>query len=78
MKKLNIKKVIIGIVCLLIICASILIGVYFYLISSTSKNSEEVSFYVDEGSSYSMIGNKLKEKGLIRSTIAYKVYLKLN
>ncbi len=78
MKKLNIKKVIIGVFVLVILCASILIGVYFYLITPTSKNSEEVAFYVDEGSSYSMIGNKLKESGLIRSTLAYKVYLKLN
>lgn len=71
-------KIIIGIVLFCIICASICIGVYFYLIGPISKESEEVSFYVDEGSSYSMIGGKLKEAGLIRNELAYKVYLKLN
>ncbi len=78
MKKLSIKKIIISLLILVIICTSICIGVYFYLISPTSKTNEEVSFYVDEGSAYSTIGSKLKDSGLIRSELAYKIYLKIN
>jgi len=78
MKKLNIKKVIICLLILVIICTSICIGVYFYLISPTSKDSKEVTFNVDEGSAYSTIGSKLKENDLIRSELAYKLYLKIN
>ena len=78
MKKLSIKKIIIGLLILVIICTSILIGVYFYLISPTSKVDEEVSFYVDESEAYSTLGDNLKEKGLIRNELAYKIYLKLN
>ncbi len=78
MKKLNIKKVILALIVLCIICTSICIGVYFYLISPTSKENKEVNFYVAEGSAYSTIGSKLKENELIKSELAYKIYLKLN
>ena len=78
MKKLSIKKIIIGLLILVIVCTSICIGVYFYLISPVSKTDENVTFYVDEGSAYSNIGGKLKENGLIKSELAYKIYLKIN
>ena len=78
MKKLSIKKIIIGLLILVIICTSICIGVYFYLISPTSKESEEVSFNVSESEAYSTLGDDLKASGLIRSELAYRIYLKLN
>ena len=78
MKKFSVKKLIICLLALCIICTSICIGVYFYLLTPTSKTDEEVSFYVDESEAYSTLGDNLKEKGLIRSELAYKIYVKLN
>ena len=74
----NIKKFLVFIFILLIICASSVVGVYFYLIGSPSNKSEQKIIYIDEGSSYSSIAPILKENGLIKNELAYKVYLKMN
>ena len=57
---------------------SIIIFGYFYLIKSPSTESKTVNLMIEEGSTYSTIGNLLKEKGLIKSELAYKIYIKLN
>ena len=54
-----------------------LVGAYFYLINYRGK-SEKVIISVSEGQTYSTIASLLKEKGLIKSETAYKVYIKLN
>ena len=59
----NIKKFLVFIFILLIICASSVVGVYFYLIGSPSNKSEQKIIYIDEGSSYSSIAPILKENG---------------
>ena len=74
----NIKKLLLFIFIVLIICASSVVGVYFCLIGSPSNKSEQKIIYVEEGNSYSSIAGLLKENGLIKNEIAYKVYLKLN
>ena len=74
----NIKKFLLFIFILLIVCASSVVGVYFYLIGSPSNKSEQKIIYIEEGNSYSSIASLLKENGLIRNEFAYKVYLKLN
>lgn len=76
--KFNIKKLLLFVFVFIIICASSLIGVYFYLTGAPSKESESKIIYIDEGSTYSTIASKLKENDLIRSELVYKVYLKLN
>lgn len=74
----NIKKFLLFIFILLIICASSVVGVYFYLIGSPSNKSEQKIIYIEEGSSYSSIAPVLKENGLIKNELAYKIYLKMN
>lgn len=71
------KKILIFIITIIVIILA-LIGSYFYMISSISSKSEEVSFYVEEGQTYSTIVDNLKKKDLIRSKLCYKIYLKLN
>ncbi len=61
-----------------IICTIILVGAYFYLCTAVSKDSKTINIYIEQGNTYSSIASKLKENGLIRSEIVYKVYLKLN
>ena len=79
MKKVfNIKKFLLFVFILLIICASIIVGVYFCLIGAPSKESEQKIIYIEEGSSYSSIATLLKENNLIKNELAYKIYLKLN
>ena len=74
----NIKKLLLFIFIVLIICASSIVGVYFCLIGSPSNKSEQKIIYIEEGNSYSSIASLLKENNLIKSELAYKIYLKLN
>ncbi len=53
-------------------CVSYNIG-----ISPTTKESNEISFSVDENSTYLSIASELKEKNLIRSINFYKIYIKI-
>lgn len=71
------KKLLIVLFCLIILVLGAVIG-YNYSISAPSNNGEEVMVYVDEGSTYSSIGSILKDKGIIRSELGYKIYIKLN
>ena len=72
------KKIIIIIfVLLVVICGGAYFG-YNHLISAPSDEKESVNIYISEGSSYSSIANTLKDNGLIRNVLAYKIYLKLN
>ena len=61
--------------CLIVVLT--LVGLYFYFIKYHGKN-ERVVINIGEGETYSTIGNKLKSNGLIKSEIAYKIYIKLN
>ncbi len=72
------KKKLIIIIILLISIILIMLGGWFYLISAPSKNSSEVVLTIDSDDTYSTIYNKLKSEGLIRSTFAYRLYIKLN
>ena len=49
-----------------------------FLLSPTSRNKNEVLFEVESGSSVYSVGKDLKNKGIIRSYLAYKLYTKLN
>ena len=72
------KKVIVILVCTILVCALALFFTYKFMIKAPSDKSEEVTFTVKEGSSYGTIASSLKEKGLIKNEIVYKIYLKLN
>ncbi len=71
------KKIIIGFVLLCIIIPVVLFVSYKRSINYHGKN-EKVIINVSEGSTYSTISSLLKEKGLIKSEMAYKIYIKLN
>lgn len=61
-----------------LMCAISLVGIYFYLCNGVSKKGKTINIYVSEGSTYSSISSTLKENGLIRSELVYKINLKLN
>ena len=69
------KFLIFLLVFILLVCGGVF-GAYNFLISAPSKESETVNIYVNEGSSYGSIGKLLEDNKLIRSELAYKVYLK--
>ena len=56
-----------------------LVGFYYnYETSPVSKNSEKVVVEIPQNTTASEIGQILKDKGVIKSTLFYKIYLKLN
>ena len=72
------KKIIIILISVILVCVIAIFCTYNFMIKAPSKKSEEVIFNVAQGSSYSTIASSLKEKGLIKNDIVYKIYLKLN
>lgn len=73
------KKYKIVIITLTILLCGIIAVAFFYnyQISPISRESEKVIVEIKEGS-ISSIGNTLYEKGLIKSTFIFKLYVKLN
>ena len=71
------KKILIFIIIILIICGCSY-GLYNHLISSPSKDDLIFEFDVAKGSTYSSIAEDLEREKFIRSSFAYKIYLKLN
>ena len=71
------KKIIIFASLICIIILTVLVGSYFYLIGYHGEN-KRVTINVKEGQTYSSISSLLKENGLIKSEIAYKLYVKFN
>lgn len=51
---------------------------YNRCLSGTGTSSEKVSFEIGLGSGTNKIASVLKEKGIIRSEFAFKLYVKLN
>lgn len=47
-------------------------------LKAVSSNSNEIEFMVDSGSTYYSIIPKLKEKGLIRNELCFKLYIRFN
>lgn len=68
------KKIIIPIIGILVVIL-LLIGLYFYGLTSVSKTSEPVTFTVESGMGTRQIINKLYEERLIKSNIATNIYL---
>lgn len=54
----------------------IFIVIYFCKLKPVSKNSSIVEFRIDNGDTYSSISKKLEGSNLIRSSLAYKIYVK--
>ena len=77
-RKLKKKVKIIMFLIVIIFLVTGLFMTYNYLLSSPNKDSKVIEFTVDEGSSVYLVGAKLKKENIIRSTLAYKIYVKLN
>lgn len=55
-------------------------GFYFYInsLKPVSKGGDKVNFVIEAGETSSIISKNLKQKGLINSDIAFRLYTKLN
>lgn len=53
-------------------------GITWYFTSLKGTGSEKIEFIVDKNATFSNLGSSLIEKGLIKSELAYKIYIKLN
>lgn len=73
-RKLKKKPVIILVVSILLIIFCIW---FITLFGSVSSKSEPVTLTIEKGQNYYSIATTLKEKGLIRSEFAYKLYLRM-
>lgn len=70
------KLLIAGIILIVIIlCCSI---VFHVMTSAVSSSKKDITFVVEQGSTYTTIAPALKKQNLIRSELFYKLYLKLN
>lgn len=68
------KKVLLALLilcCVVIIC---LVGFYFYGMTPVSNSNEQVIFELKTGTSKLQIANDLKNQGLIKSSMALKIY----
>lgn len=75
------KKIIVcicGLFSILVIISCIITLLYTNGIKSVSKSKKEIEFEVVRGNNYYNISSNLYNKGLIKSELWYKVYLKLN
>lgn len=77
MKKRKIKPLFFILVGVLII--GVLIGGFFFLTGPVNSfDKKDIEVEIPSGTSREKIGEILKEKGLIRSTTVFKLYLKIN
>lgn len=53
-------------------------GITWYFASLKGTGNEKIEFVVDKNATFSNLGSSLIEKGLIKSELAYKIYIKLN
>lgn len=74
---LGVKIIIILILLIIIVVISALLW-YNTSLSGTGTKEEQVEFEIAMGSGTDKIANVLKEKGLIKDTLVFKIYVKLN
>ena len=63
------------------LCTIIIIGlIYFasFFGPVNSSISEDISFAIPKGQAISIIGSRLKDKGLIKNNLAFKIFVKTN
>ena len=76
-KKLNKKGIIvISIIVFFVLLFLITIVVYFSKLRAVSRDDSVVELRVEDGDAYSTIVSKLDDLSLIRSLLAYKIYVK--
>lgn len=72
------KKFLVVVLSFITISILCFIVLYNVELSPVSKSSKEVDFMVESGSNYYNVIKKLKEKGLIRNELCFKLYIKFN
>lgn len=78
-RRLNKKGIIaISIMAFIILSIIITIVVYFSKLKPVTKKDIEVEFKITEGDTLSSISEKLEKEDLIKSSFAYKIYLKIH
>ena len=76
-RKLNEKGIMaISIVAFMLLIILITIVVYFCKLGSVKKESVIKNFEIEEGDTLISIANKLEQEKLIKSSLAYKIYIK--
>ena len=78
MKKFDIKKIAICVVAAIVLIVVIGLIWYFASISKVSKKDDEIEVTIPLGSGTNKIAEILKENKLIKSKMAFKLYVKLN
>ena len=77
-KKMNKKKTGIIVITLLILIIASCIGFYVYGLMPVNKSEEVITYQLKSGTSKLELADDLKENGLVRSSIALKIYLFLH
>ena len=76
-RKLNKKGIVVlSFISFILLLIIISFSTYFLKLRAVSKDSVPVSFRVEEGDTYSSISKKLINSNLLRSDLAYKIYVK--
>lgn len=73
------KKIFASFTLVVAFVVAVLFGIFWWSdsIKPVSDDPEQVRFLINKGASAQSIGNNLEEKGLIRSALAFKLYLQL-
>ena len=71
------KKLVLVTLILILVVANLFV-IYKGELQPAGKSEEKIEFIVAENETYNSIASRLKSKNLIRSELAYKIYLKLN
>lgn len=72
------KKKIIIVTVMILVVILLITGMYFYGLTSVSKNDELVTFTINTNTSTKEVINNLYEANLLKSKIASMIYIKLN
>ncbi len=80
MKKRKIRKgrVLVALFILLFLLASLSYGVYHFALSGVTNDKTDISLEIPANATFSSIATTLKKNSLIRSTFAYKIYVKIH
>ncbi len=71
-------KIVIALIVLVIIAVIAVVLWYNMSLSGTGKENETVELEIEMGSGTNTIAKVLKEKDVIKSPLAFKIYVKLN
>ncbi len=78
-RKLNKKGIfVVSLFLFFVFLVLITVFIYFCKLKPVSKNNSIVEFRIENGDTYSSISKKLESLNLIRSGLAYKIYIKIH